>query len=512
MLIDHLKTRELLLVLDNCEHLITVCAEIVAAVLRACPQVTILATSREALNVEGEIVWQVSPLAVADPQVPQSAGELRHYESIQLFLTRATAALPAFALTEDTLASIATICFRLDGIPLAIELAAARVTALPVDQIATHLDDRFSLLTNGYRTAAARHQTLRALIDWSYDLLSEPERVLFRRLAVFVGGWQFDAMSNICKDGIVSAEAVLNLLTLLVAKSLVTAEASGRYRLLETIRQYAWEKLLAAGEQEVDWIQDRHLEFFLTMIEQAEREMKSPLLKSWLDRIDRDYANLRAAAAWAETCRDRTPDDERGLRLVAALSRYWNLRGHTSDARRWADRALAGTSSRTLARATAMRVAGTMAAWQDDIAVAQTLLYESATIFREHGAAGQSGLSDTVYALAATMHNENASAMALYNESLSLRREIGYTWGVAHSLLNLSYCYMDQGDVKQALALAEEGLRLARPLGDPRLLSLLTRACGQFKGRQGDIRTARRLLAESLRLYQDIDDRVGRCR
>jgi predicted ATPase len=516
LLVDFLKSREVLLVLDNCEHLVEACAQLAHALLRECSHVSILTTSREALKVAGEVVFRVLPLATPDLQYTPAGAAVTNYEAVQLFVERAIAAVPEFTLSGDNGRAIAQICHRLDGMPLAIELAAARVKVLSVEQIAVRLDDRFRLLTDGSRSALPRHQTLRATIDWSYDLLSAPEQALLRQIAVFAGGWALEAAEIVCidseSDGL-APHAVLDLLAKLVNKSLVIVEhkshGGARYYMLETIRQYAWSKLLETGNPEVEQVRERHLDFFLAMIERAEREMKSPLLKHWLDRIDIDYANIRAAAAWAETHRAHAPDDERGLRVVAAQSRYWNLRGHTSDSRRWAEQALAGTSGSTLTRATALRVAGTLATWQDDITLARTLLNESAAILREHGAAGRSGLADTLYALAATMQDDNTSAIALYEESLSLRREIGYTWGIAHSLLNLSYRYADRGDVEEALSMAEEGLRLARTVGDPRLISLLTRACGQFRGKQDDLLTARRLLTESLHLYRDIDDRWG---
>jgi len=266
-LIDHLRGKRLLLILDNCEHLIQASAEVAESLLRSCPDVHILATSRELLGVAGEKSFRVPSLSLPNSARPIRAASLAQYESVRLFVDRALTAFPGFALTDDNALAVAQVCHWLEGIPLAIELAAARIELLRVEQIAERLDDRFQLLTGGGRTALPRHQTLAALIDWSHDLLTKPERILLRRLSVFVGGWMLEAAEAVCVGDGIQQSQILDLLTQLVNKSLVIAERAqgveARYRMLETMRQYAWEKLMASGE--VDALRKRHAMYYLML-------------------------------------------------------------------------------------------------------------------------------------------------------------------------------------------------------------------------------------------------------
>ena len=311
---DYLRAKEILLILDNCEHLIEACAQLSENLLRNCPRLKILASSREALGIAGETVYRVPSLSLPDPtQVRREA--LLESESVRLFLERATAAQSKFRLTDQNASSVAQICYRLDGIPLALELAAARVTVFSPEEIATRLGDRFKLLTGGSRTALPRQQTLRALIDWSYGLLSEEEQRLFRQLSVFAGSWTFEAAEAICTTPLAQAGRgvperqgegldVLTLLTQLVNKSLVMADAdmvqgSTHYHLLETIRQYARDKLLEAGESEQ--VRTRHLDFFLELAEKAENYMNGPQELEWQELLDRNYDNLRTALVVCHT-------------------------------------------------------------------------------------------------------------------------------------------------------------------------------------------------------------------
>ena len=306
---EYLHSKQLLLVLDNCEHLVEACAQLADALLRSCPDLKILASSREALGIGGETIWRVPSLSLPDPTHSTGANlvsTLSQYEAVRLFIDRAQAALPGFKVTNHNAPAVAQICHRLDGIPLAIELAVARVSALSVEQIAARLDDRFRLLTGGSRTALPRQQTLRATIDWSYGLLSEPERVLLRRLSVFAGGWTPEAAEAVCSGGGIEEYEVLDSLMHLVDKSLVTfeqadaggaggatQEGEGRYRLLETIRQYARDKLLEAGEEVIQGVRDRHMGYFLKFIEEAEPRLLGVAEGPWLDRVEREHDNLR---------------------------------------------------------------------------------------------------------------------------------------------------------------------------------------------------------------------------
>ncbi|MGH2350225.1 MAG: LuxR C-terminal-related transcriptional regulator [Chloroflexota bacterium] len=301
----HLRDTRLLLVLDNCEHLIDACVGLADTLLRACPQVRILATSRQALGITGEAVWPVPPLALPDAESLPSCDELAQYDAVRLFVERARLSQPAFDLATQDGSTLVQICRRLDGMPLAIELAAARVRLLSLEQIAARLDDRFRLLTGGSRTAPARHQTLRAAVDWSYDLLPVPERTLFNRLSVFAGGWRLEAAEAICAGGGVAPEDVLDILAHLVDKSLVVAEAPAepgpetevRYHLLETLRAYGRERLLASGD--ADAAQRQHAAYYLARAQAAVPDLRSPEQVAWLDRLGDEHDNLREALRWS---------------------------------------------------------------------------------------------------------------------------------------------------------------------------------------------------------------------
>ena len=290
VLADVLRPRQLLVALDNCEHLIEACAALVVTLLRACPGLHVLATSREALGVPGEQVWPVPPLSLPDPSSGEALRQLEASEAVRLFVARCRDALPGFALAEQNAPAVVEICRRLDGLPLAIELAAARIRGLTPEQIAARLDDRFRLLAGGSRTALPRHRTLRGTIEWSHDLLSEPERILFRRLAVFAGGWTVEAAEGICSGDGIAAEDVLDLLLKLVERSLVVADRSGpavRYRMLETIREYAAERLREAGEEAM--LRTRHRDCLLAMAERTIWELQGPNQARLFDEWEADH-------------------------------------------------------------------------------------------------------------------------------------------------------------------------------------------------------------------------------
>lgn len=347
----HLRSKTLLLILDNCEHLIDACAHVADFLLRACPKLSILATSREALGIAGETTWMVPSLSLPDERQPRlTFNELSQYEAVQLFVDRAVAAQPSFKLTELNAAAIVQVCRRLDGIPLAIELAAARVKLLNPAEIAARLDDRFALLTGGTRTATPRQQTLRGVIDWSYDLLSEPERILLRRMSVFAGGCTLEALEQVAGEAKAGMTSVLDLLSHLVDKSLISVNTTGtetRYDMLETIRQYAHEKLLESGESKQ--IQDRHLDFFLRLAEDAALYLRDETQALHFERLEREHDNLRAALDWSTRSADR---HTAGLRLAAALAFFWEARNYFQEGREYSMAALAqNPEDHTTARA-----------------------------------------------------------------------------------------------------------------------------------------------------------------
>ncbi len=324
---EYLQPRKLLLVLDNCEHLIANAAAVANAILSAAPDVKILASSREALGVKGELSWHVPSLSLPDPKKLPELEALTQYESVRLFIDRAILVNSHFTVTKDNAPAIAQICFRLDGIPLALELAAARVKMLSVDQISSRLDDRFRLLTGGARTALPRQQTLRAMIDWSYDLLSENERLLLRRLAVFTGGWTLELAEQICPDETIDQVEILDMLGRLVDKSLVAVYESitgTRYRILETIRQYAREKLFESGEGEK--LRDKHLKVLTEFAEQVEPDSRGQNQPHCFNRFEEEMDNFRAAMEWAHA-----RDNESLLRLSTSLWRFLDVRGYQED-------------------------------------------------------------------------------------------------------------------------------------------------------------------------------------
>ena len=337
MLCDYLHDKDVLILLDNCEHLLESTARMVNRLLQAAPGLRILASSREALGITGEVAYRVPSLTIPDPLAVPSSRSLQGSDSVKLFLDRAAAASPAFTLSDENAPAIVQICCRLDGIPLALELAAARVSTLSAGQIAARLDDRFRLLTGGSRIALERHQTLLAALDWSFNLLSPPEQLLFTRLSVFVGGWTLEAAESVCAGGALHRQDILDLLAHLVNKSLVVAEpwhSETRYRFLETMRQYAGEKLDEAKESEN--LRDQHLRYFMEFTETAEPHLTHPEQLEWFDRLDADHDNLRAALEWS--LGKESP--EFTLRLCAALGQFWLVHSYLLEGAHYLQRAL----------------------------------------------------------------------------------------------------------------------------------------------------------------------------
>ena len=333
---EYLSKRSVLLVLDNCEHLIAACAVLANDILQACPHVRVLATSREPLRVAGECTVRVRSLSL--PSDAAGLEEIARAEAVQLMIARIKAMRSSFALTSENCDAVARVCRRLDGIPLAIELAAARTSVLSLDQIAARLDDRFRLLVGGSRTALPRHQTLRAAIDWSYETLTDREKQLFRRLSTFAGGWTLDTASAVCGDASID-EHIVQVMSGLVDKSLVLAdedEAAGRrFRTLETVRAYSRERVVESGEDAA--MADRHLACFRELVVAARRELRGPRQSMWLKRLHAEHDNLRAALAWCEAAPERL---EVGLELCAGLHWFWFKHGHLAEARRWLPRML----------------------------------------------------------------------------------------------------------------------------------------------------------------------------
>jgi predicted ATPase/class 3 adenylate cyclase len=381
-LIDFLREKTSLVVLDNCEHLIEACTKFADTILHSALNLKILASSREALGVRGEQAWHVPSLSTPDLKHLPPAEQLSQYEAVRLFIDRAILVQPHFEITNENAPALAQICYRLDGIPLALELAAARVRVLKVEQIAERLNDRFRLLTGGSRTALPRQQTLRATIDWSYNLLSESERLLITRLAVFMGGCTLEIVEQVCSDARINAEDILDVISHLVDKSLISVDEHTRhtrYRMLETVRQYAQEKLFESGEGEN--AHNRHLQAFSELTEIAEPELTGPRQIEWLDRLEVELGNLRAALEWTIES-----DIAAGLRLGAALWRFWLVRGYLAEGREWLENLLSAPSNTQpaylSARAKALYVASYLTLAQGEFARGLALAEESLILSR----------------------------------------------------------------------------------------------------------------------------------
>src|SRR5258708_2843818 len=505
--LNYLRAKHLLLILDNCEHLVAACASLADQFLHASPAMKIIASSRESLGILGETVFRVPSLALPDPAQVTRA-QVAPYESVQLFLERAIAANPKLSLTDKNAAAVAQICRRLDGIPLALELAAARATVFSLEQIASRLDDRFRLLTAGSRTALPRQQTLRALIDWSFDILSEPERELLRRLSVFTGGWTFEAAEAINPD-----LDILNLLSQLVNKSLVVMEdESGetRYRLLETIRQYAREKLQAAGDLEL--ARDRHLDYFVSLAELSDLKIDTAEALAWFGRLESEYGNFRAALEWG-----LEHNIDGALRLVGATADFWFRRGHTVEGINWATEALAraerlpqleGAAAKHQTRSHA-RAWQSMAvlAYMNDNPASLRASEAASQLARELDDSSTLAVSLAVAGSIKTISGDPAGARAAIEESLTVARAHGdpYSLGIALTM-KAQYCSMVMQDFPAARAYEEEGLALlnahASSWGAGNALAISARSAVL----RSDYQTARARFAESLPIAQQFGD------
>jgi len=510
------RDKAMLLVLDNCEHLLHGCAELAKRLLQAGPRLRILASSREPLHVGGEAVYRVPALATA--------------QAIRLFVDRARAADSAFAATPENSPTIVEICRRLDGIPLAIELAAARVRAFSVDKIAARLDDRFRLLTGGDQTALPRQQTLRASIDWSYELLSAPERSLLRRLAIFAGGWTLEAAEAVAGDGETEqAGSVLELLTHLVEKSLVALDYEGeRYHLLDTVRQYAFEQLQESGEAEA--VRDRHLAYYMALASKARPELVGPQQAVWLRRLDDERENLLSAHSW---CDRASNGEEFGLRLVAMLKQYWMSRGMLGLAYGVMLEALARAPGRNRARARTLFDAGQVGYFMGLYGEARRHLEESVAVAREIAdeqvlawalqplgmacvgvgdmASGRAYLEEALVRARAHADPRNVAAAvnmraqlhriegdldeaeSLYQHVLDLAREMEDRASVAVSLLNLAMVAVDRGDAGRARAQLREALEIAASIRAKPLEQSMLEVCAGLAAQQGDFAGAAQL-------------------
>jgi predicted ATPase/DNA-binding XRE family transcriptional regulator len=517
-----LRTRRLLLVLDNCEHVLEGASR-VAALLETCPQLAVLATSRAPLRVRGEHEYPVAPLALPPVERMVALDEAARSPAVRLFVERARAASPAFALAAENAPAVAAICGRLDGLPLALELAAPRIKLLPPAALLARLHRALPLLTGGGRDLPTRQQTLRAALDWSHGLLDAEERTLFCRLAVFAGGCTLAAAAAVCAvRGTIGGgdEDLLEELGSLVEQSLLRPEAGPedepRFGMLETIREYAGAQLEAGGEAEE--IRHRHATYYLSWAEAAAPELTGPEQVVWLERLERDRDNLRAALAWA---RERG-EAETGLRLAAALWRYWAARGYLREGRAWLEGLLAlargsedagggaGGTVRAAAagalRARALFAAGWLARLQGDGAAAQTWLEQAAALGRAAGEPRTAAGALNALGLTAQHEGDLERAAARLEESLALMQEVGDRRGIAVALGNLGAVALYQGDLERAAASTEEALAFFRQAGDRDSSAVCLRNMGKVARRQGEAARAEALQREALALFRELGD------
>lgn len=552
-ILNFLKAKHLLLILDNCDHLLDACGLIVETVVQQCSRTHLLVTSREPLSITSEIQYRVPSLSLPTPAEVSNFEALLQYEGIEFFVDRARAVQTDFCLTTENAAAVVQICIRLDGIPLAIELATARLNSLSVKQIAARLDNVFQLLTRGSRTALPRHRTLRAMLDWSYDLLFETEKILLYRLSIFSGGWILEAAQAVCHGGSIKEASMLDLLDQLVKKSLVVFSPNGdmpRYHLLETIRQYASEKLFKDEEAEV---RERHMQWFLRLAEQTAPNLTKRETKKYLDVLEKDHGNLRKALIWSQAT-EHGVDTE--LRFVNALWRFWSIRGHISEGRAMLTKAIARSATRaeqTHPRTRALIWAGHLARTQNDydqalllyktshallqkfndtlgiahslqglglvaydrrkFKLANKLLKKSLALFQEVDDEHYKIRSLEYLGMVAFKQGKLDSAEGMLDESLVYFKDVGYTQGIARTLNFLAQVYQARGRYAEAELKYKDSLTMRRDLGEKNGIAYSLNDLGRLyykrNDSQKDLIKAGKLLEQSLDLFQELDNKGG---
>ena len=512
-LADVLSGKNLLVLLDNCEHLIEAAADLVHVLLGRCPGLRVVATSREPLGVEGEALWRVPPLSV--PQASTPSDDLPEYAAVRLFVDRACLKVPAFGITRENAAAVCEVCRRLEGVPLAVELAAARMGSAAVEQLARRLDDALAVLSSGPRTASPRQRTMRATLQWSHSLLSEKEKAAFRMLSAFAGGFALEATEAVLpEEGLEEAE-VLDLVSALVDKSLlIVGIGSGhtlRYRMLEPIWQFAREKLEESGEAES--MKRAHAESFLSLAEEAEPELKGPDQVEWLGRLEAEHDNMRAALSWAL----QQGEAELALGLGGALWWFWRRRGYFSEGRRWLEEALAIDERRSPgSRAMALAGLGMLAVEQGDVDRVQEACEEGLELLAHDGSEASWA---KIYFLSASGYvalskEDYERATQLYEESLALSREMRDDWALAFSLFGMALVSHRRGDPERTAELYEESISIFREQGDKHGLAICLNNLGLVARYQGDLVRAEKLTEESVELLRELGsggDAEGLC-
>jgi predicted ATPase len=496
---EFLHNKRCLLILDNCEHILEACALLADRLLHACPSLTILASSREALGLEGERPYQVPSLSLPDVELvsPQT---LAQFEAVQLFIERARTAMPGFHLGQENAPSLTRVCRRLDGIPLAIELAAARMKVLRLEQISARLDNRFHLLTGGSRTALPRQQTLRATIDWSYDLLTDRDRALLQKLSVFSGGWDLEAAESICEGDDIEAYGVLDLLDSLVSKSMVLADRQSgietRYRLLETVRQYAREKFVEHGNTEIT--RQSHCEYYSSLVKQAHRERYGERAEygeeKWLDQIEIEHANLRVALTWIIGIQDA----ESGSQLIEALNWFWISHDHYHEAREWSHKVLGVCSQGTRAYAVILKIIGNQNFAVGNYEEARTCLEESINLFQEFGEINDLEKAVQNLGWIAAAQGKYAESRRLLGKSLNLAQQLEDKYEIAWAYLSLGELARAEKNLELAYQYHTQSLALMREQNSKEGISIELSNLAFVVLHQGDYERSNEMFVESL--------------
>jgi len=544
-LCDYLRDRELLIILDNCEHMIDAAARLAEILLVKSPKLRIIATSREALRCSGEMTHRVLSLDTPDPRKKISIEQLSQYDSVSLFLERASAVNSNFKITKENSLALAGICSQLDGIPLAIELAAARVKVLSVEKINERLNDRFKLLTGGKRTSLPRQQTLKALIDWSYDLLSEKEKMLWGRLSIYSDGWTLESAEEICSDDKIETDEIMEIMYNLNEKSVVIFnEEKDRYRMLETIRQYGEEKLKETHEEEI--FENKHFEYFKNFVLKTEPKMFGAEMQKNMEKISQDYGNI-------ETALNRTlknNDIENGMEIAASLGNYWQIQGNFFEGSSRLESLIESTKGiKTPVLGKVLNTAGIFTRILGEYEKAENLINNSLEINREYGndnevsnslnsmgnlnldkgenenainnfeesikiyneTGNKKGLADSINDLARVFLNkgENEKAEKLFKESLAIMRGIGYKPGISTSITNLGVVALNKGDLENAGKLFEESLEIRKETGDKLGISKLLNNLGTISKSKKEFTKSREFYEKSLSIRREIGDKIG---
>jgi predicted ATPase/DNA-binding NarL/FixJ family response regulator len=505
--IEHVRDLNMLLVLDNCEHLVDDCAVFVGALLRACPRLRVLATSRQSLGVYGEAVLAVPPLQVPDPEQRYSPELLEQFDSVRMFTDRAVAVLPEFNVTSSNCAVLASLCFGLDGIPLAIELAAAWLRVLSLEQINERLSERYDLLTKGPRDAPTRQRTLRALIDWSYDLCSGPEQAVWACVSVFDGGFDLAAAEQVAGHGPVAAEEMPLIIGSLLDKSILARQdldGTVRYRMLETLREYGQERLAAAGDYVA--VRRRHRDWYLGLAKTFEREWIGPSQEAWIERLRREHPNLRVAL---DFCLTQPGEAAAALRLVTQIEDYWTIRGFFTEGRHWLDQALASALEPTRERCAALRVNGWYALLQGDVIAGASLLGEATAITERLDYQVEGARVTLIKGMASLFSGDIENAAALFDRALSKFRAAKERRGELFVLFIYGNTLSVKGEREQGLALLDECLTLTSQYGELFWRSYALWAVCRTELLHGELERAEMAGKEALRSHRRMDNKLG---